>query len=176
MDNNIIIFSVIACVLIALIVIIVLTQVFTERKKKKKIKLEKQKMFENQKNLTKELTYKINAIIEKNEELLKNFVVSIGDFKMKEINYLAKSQIKKLMKHPDYNEIFADNPYLENTLFNDNLNTLIETKSNLWAKKSIKELEYFFSLEKIYLEQDEYKMEYLKLKKEFKKELLLTKI
>ncbi|VEU59370.1 MHJ_0274 family protein [Mesomycoplasma neurolyticum] len=174
MDNNTIMFIVIAAILVISIVIVVLFQVITERKKKKKIKIEKEKILENQRILTEEITYKINAIIEKNEELLNNFVVSIGDFKMKELNFFTKNEIKKIIKHPQFYQTFADNPYLDNSDFNDNLNILIETKSNLWSKKNQSQIQFFANIEKQYLNDDAKKENYLNLKKEFKNSLVLN--
>ncbi|MGZ9414090.1 MHJ_0274 family protein [Mycoplasma sp. 5370] len=161
---------VIAGVLLALIIGVLLFQIISERIKRKKIKKEKAELNKIEQEVIEASVYKVNAIMEINDDFLKKFVVSVGDKKMKDIRSFAEKQLKEITHEKKYKKIFIHNKLERGTTIHQNILNLIENKSNLWSKKNQEEIKYFKDMEKIFLEKNS--EEYLSKKEQFKQEVL----
>ncbi|MGL5733051.1 MAG: MHJ_0274 family protein, partial [Metamycoplasmataceae bacterium] len=93
-------------------------------------------------------------IVEVNNEKVENFVPSIGELTMKEINTISKDMLKDIYKSNLFKKIYLAEDY--DPEFADNLKSLIDQKSNHWNKKCTKELEYFLNLENELKNTDQY--------------------
>ncbi|UVD81570.1 hypothetical protein NV226_02480 [Mycoplasma iguanae] len=134
---------IILAVLLGAIVFFFFFQWFSNiRKRKKQKKLNEQFLIDQEKAKF-EIIATISTIIEQNQKHLDNFVVSVGLYKMSDINNFAKESLKKIQQTKNYN-LFVKNedfPILQDLdLY---LNNLSKTKSNLWSRNCIIELEYF---------------------------------
>lgn len=139
------------------IVLFLLFQWILGINKKKKIKKTKEKFEKDQEIAKHEVVATAVTIIKQNEANLANFVVSIGKHKMVDINNFAKSSISKIQQSTNYDLFFKneDFPLLED--IDVYLNKLKSTKSNLWDKKCLIEINYFLKQEELLLESEAYK-------------------
>lgn len=167
MDTNLII--IIAVVMVVLLIGVFGFQVIAERKKRKKIKQEKAKLDAIRKETIFSSSFKVNAIIEHNNLLLNNFVVSIGEYKMSEINNKIKNLLIDITQEPNFiNSFVKFNDEKIDSSFDENIRKLIETKSNLWNKKINDVIKYFQDFENLLINDDETKkQEYLENKKNY---------
>ncbi|MBN3534495.1 MHJ_0274 family protein [Mycoplasma procyoni] len=166
MDSTVVLIIMIV-VIVALLIGIFLFQYISDRKKRKKIKLEKEKLAKEEKELMLHIVSKANWIIEKNDYKLEHFVVSIGDEKMKDINHWAQQGLKSFFELDGYKRIFVNNPYEKNDLLPEKLNDLITTKSNLWQKRCQDTIKYFKELEELFLSDETDKKQYLEMKEKY---------
>ncbi|MGL5617643.1 MAG: MHJ_0274 family protein [Metamycoplasmataceae bacterium] len=124
-------------------------------KKKNKIMIYKKIELKNiTEKTSKEISLRINTIVEVNHEKIENFVPSIGELTMKEINTISKDMLKDIYKSNLFKKIYLAEDY--DPEFADNLKNLINQKSNHWSKKCVRELEYFLNLEKELENTDQY--------------------
>lgn len=115
-------------------------------KKKNKIVIYKKIELKNiTEKTSKEISLRINTIVEVNQEKIDNFVPSIGVLTMKEINTISKDMLKDIYKSNLFKKIYLAEDY--DPEFADNLKKLIDQKSNHWSKKCADELKYFLNLE-----------------------------
>ncbi|WGI36814.1 MHJ_0274 family protein [Mesomycoplasma lagogenitalium] len=161
-------------ILIAGIIALIVFQVIVDRKKKRKLKKQRDELTKLEQKVLLEVVAKVNSIIEVNQHNLDNFVVSIGERKMKDIIFWAKSNLKEVTETEEYKKAFIDNPFEKNELLQENIEILIASRSNGWSKRNSKEIEYFQELEKVFLEKDESKDTYLERKTTLKGEYLLN--
>ncbi|MGL5205685.1 MAG: MHJ_0274 family protein [Metamycoplasmataceae bacterium] len=118
---------------------------YRDKKKNKIIIYKKIELKNITEKTSKEISLRINTIVEVNQEKIENFVPSIGELTMKEINTISKDLLKDIYKSNLFKKIYLAEDY--DPEFADNLKSLIDQKSNHWNKKCVKELEYFMNLE-----------------------------
>lgn len=131
---------------------------FRDKKKNKIVIYKKIELKNITEKTSKEISLRINTIVEVNQEKINNFVPSIGILTMKEINTIAKDMLKDIYKSNLFKKIYLAPDY--DPEFADNLKKLIDQKSNHWSKKCASELNYFLLLEED-LKKDE---KYLEIK------------
>lgn len=153
--------------LVAFIVVFILFNFFSERKKKKKIIKEKERIKEEEVKFILKTSARVNAIIELNNQLLDEFQVSIGDFKMSQINNLAKNALDYIYIQEQFQDIFIRNPFEKDELFLASFVQLMNLKSNLWTKNHKELLSYFSSLKTKYLSEEANKEEFTKYQNSF---------
>ncbi|MGL5732824.1 MAG: MHJ_0274 family protein, partial [Metamycoplasmataceae bacterium] len=127
---------------------------YRDKKKNKIIIYKKIELKNITEKTSKEISLRINTIVEVNNEKVENFVPSIGELTMKEINTISKDMLKDIYKSNLFKKIYLAEDY--DPEFADNLKSLIDQKSNHWNKKCTKELEYFLNLENELKNTDQY--------------------
>lgn len=138
-DTNLI---VVVVLLVTLIIGFFAYSFITNRIKLRKLKTEKEEMKKLANKSLAIFLARIIIIIEKNEELVENFVVG-SKLKMSDLNNLAKIHLLRIEKDPIVDQILKSG-YETEKIFFDNLNLLIKKKSNLWKKRNSDEIKYFF--------------------------------
>ncbi|QLG43400.1 MHJ_0274 family protein [Mesomycoplasma hyopneumoniae] len=138
-DTNLI---VVVVLLVTLIIGFFAYSFITNRIKLRKLKTEKEEMKKLANKSLAIFLARIIIIIEKNEELVENFVVG-SKLKMSDLNNLAKIHLLRIEKDPIVDQILKSG-YETEKIFFDNLNLLIKKKSNLWKKRNSDEIRYFF--------------------------------
>ncbi|WP_462097524.1 MHJ_0274 family protein [Mesomycoplasma hyopneumoniae] len=138
-DTNLI---VVVVLLVTLIIGFFAYSFITNRIKLRKLKTEKEEMKKLANKSLAIFLARIIIIIEKNEELVENFVVG-SKLKMSDLNNLAKIHLLRIKKDPIVDQILKSG-YETEKIFFDNLNLLIKKKSNLWKKRNSDEIKYFF--------------------------------
>ncbi|MGY6172574.1 MHJ_0274 family protein [Candidatus Mycoplasma pogonae] len=99
----------------------------------------------------------VNIVIRKNQELLDNFVVSIGKYKMGDINNIAKELLNEAQKTTNYDTYFQNEDFKENVReAHEYINNLKATKSNLWKNKCAIEIDYFQKQEQHLKDNEDY--------------------
>lgn len=122
--------------------------------KKKKLKKEQAIFVKEADQASKIIIFLVAEIIDQNQKKLENFQVSIGKYKMNEINNKAKQDIKKILSSENYKKYFKSEENLSESkekndfYFDSYLLKLYNTKSNLWNKRCDKEIEYFIKSHK----------------------------
>ncbi|MGL4252317.1 MAG: MHJ_0274 family protein [Metamycoplasmataceae bacterium] len=127
---------------------------YRDKKKNKIIIYKKIELKNITEKTSKEISLRINTIVEVNHEKVEKFVPSIGELTMKEINTISKDLLKDIYKSNLFKKIYLAEDY--DPQFADNLKSLIDQKSNHWNKKCAKELEYFKNLENELKETEQY--------------------
>ncbi len=127
---------------------------FRDKKKNKIVIYKKIELKNITAKTSKEISLRINTIVEVNQEKIDQFVPSIGILTMKEINTIAKEMLKDIYKSNLFKKIYLADDY--DPEFADNLKILIDIKSNHWKKKCVEELKYFLSLEDDLKKDDNY--------------------
>lgn len=118
---------------------------FRDKKKNKVVIYKKIELKNITEKTSKDISLRINTIVEINNEKVLNFIPSIGILTMMEINTISKNMLKEIYKSNLFKKIYlADDCDPE---FADSLKKLIDTKSNHWNKKCDKEIKYFLELE-----------------------------
>ncbi|QCZ36620.1 MHJ_0274 family protein [Mycoplasma nasistruthionis] len=88
-----------------------------------------------------DLTIMINELVELNKVTLSEFVPSIGQYKMSEINNAARVCLNEMLKSGDYREYLHENKkYAE---FVSNLRALKDCNANIWDTKASQVLTFF---------------------------------
>ncbi|MGL4343337.1 MAG: MHJ_0274 family protein [Metamycoplasmataceae bacterium] len=141
-------------ILIVGLIVFMLFSFIKDKKKNKEIFRKKIELKKATEKTSKELAVKIKIIIEKNNQEVQNFIPSIGNIKMKDINFLTRKMLKEIKESKMFKLIYLKEQ--SNKVFVDSLDVLIETKSNLWEKKCQNEINYFFNLEKEFQKFPEY--------------------
>ncbi|WBP83782.1 MHJ_0274 family protein [Mycoplasmopsis edwardii] len=143
-DSSIIIWIILG-VLIALLVAYFIYSWIKERIKKKKNKLAAIQMEKNSVIYWNEIAVKINELVKLNREKQENFVVSIGEFKMRELNNAASETLEEMMNEYEFkNFLISSEKY---TNFVGNVRVLKDLNSNLWDKKLSNTVLKFFEQE-----------------------------
>ncbi|WP_215742058.1 MHJ_0274 family protein [Mesomycoplasma hyorhinis] len=153
---------VVLALLLVFIVVFILFNYFSDRKKKRRIIKEKQRIKDEETKFILKTSARVNFIIEKNEKLLSEFKVSVGDFKMSQINNFAKNALDYLYIQEQFQDIFIRNPFEKDETFLTNFQQLMNLKSNLWTKNHKELINYFVLLSDQYLNNDNTKEEYIK--------------
>ncbi|TQC54207.1 hypothetical protein E1I18_00320 [Mycoplasmopsis mucosicanis] len=100
---------IILIVVVALLVIFFVYSFIKERIKKKKRRI-KQMEFMNKADEVKKMTIiELSLLLKKNEELLNNFVPSVGEYKMKEVVQSARQYLLDKHNQPDFKEYIINN-------------------------------------------------------------------
>lgn len=160
MENNAI--FIVTGVLLGSIIILFVLSYINEKRKTKKFKKQRE-LFEKQQNVAyKEIIAKINAVINELEKQLQNFVVSIGEHKMGEINEWAKITLKNITKEAKYKEFFLNVEHDNFPFVNQYIEKFIQNKANSWKKSCEIELEYFKTTGDSFKEDDQYQEYYKK--------------
>ncbi|MGL4183579.1 MAG: MHJ_0274 family protein [Metamycoplasmataceae bacterium] len=127
--------------LIALLVGFMVFSFLKDKKRNKEIfkkKLELKRVTEKN---TKVISVKVTMIIEKNKQELENFISSIGNKKMKDINNASRDLLKNIRNSKEFKLIYIKGE--SNPLMVSNIDALINVKSNLWEKKCKENIEFF---------------------------------
>ena len=138
---------------------------FRDKKKNKIVIYKKIELKNITAKTSKDISLRINTIVEINQEKIDQFVPSIGILTMKEINTIAKEMLKDIYKSNLFKKIYLADDY--DPEFADRLKTLIDVKSNHWSKKCVEELKYFLLLENELKTDDNY----LQIKEEIKEKV-----
>jgi hypothetical protein len=101
---------------------------FRDKKKNKIVIYKKIELKNITAKTSKEISLRINTIVEVNQEKIDQFVPSIGILTMKEINTIAKEMLKDIYKSNLFKKIYLADDY--DPEFADNLKILIDIKSN----------------------------------------------
>lgn len=115
-DSSVTLYVVLALLLV-FIVVFILFNYFSDRKKKKDNQ-RKQRIKDEETKFILKTSARVNFIIEQNEKLLSEFKVSVGDFKMSQINNFAKNALDYLYIQEQFQDIFIRNPFEKMKLFN----------------------------------------------------------
>ncbi len=116
-------------------------QFITEKLRKKKILKEKLEFEKLCSDTYRKFINEIYELILNNDKLLKEFIVSIGDYKMGEITNAAKDVLKLVEKSEMYKNVFSkDETYRD---FVTHFIALSEEKSNMWDKRCEESIEWF---------------------------------
>ncbi|WP_027121226.1 MHJ_0274 family protein [Mycoplasma leonicaptivi] len=108
-------------------------QSIKERQKRKKTKLAAIEFEKQAKVFRYEIIQKILCLIDINNKQHEEFVVSIGQYKMKDLNNAAKSTIEEMMDTFEFKNYIKENPLYKDLLHNIIL--LKDLNSNMWDKK-----------------------------------------
>lgn len=127
--------------LIGVVVIFLVVTSTLDRKKKKKTGLAKAELLKEASSAGKNISDKVNNVIKENEKTLKNFVPSVGDIKMSDINNKAKNSLKEIKSSRDFKLLTHDE--FVAAKFELNIKVLIKEKSNNWAKRNKAEIKFF---------------------------------
>ncbi len=119
---------------------------FFRDKKKNKVVIYKRIQLKNiTEKTSKDISLRINSIVQVNNYNVENFVPSIGVLTMKEINTVSKNLLKEIYKSNLFKKIYLADDY--DPKFAASLKKLIDVKSNHWTKKCQTEIQYFLMLE-----------------------------
>ncbi|XBE77972.1 hypothetical protein VQY16_03355 [Mesomycoplasma ovipneumoniae] len=113
----------------------------SNRLKLRRLKIEKAELKELSNKTLAIFLARIIVIIEKNIDLVSNFVVG-ANLKMSDVNNLARVHLEVLQNDQVVSQIIQTGYETEKIFFN-NINILSKSKSNLWVKHNTKELNYF---------------------------------
>lgn len=127
---------------------------FRDKKKNKVIIYKKIELKNITDKTSKDISLRINTIVEVNNMKILNFVPSIGVLTMKEINSISKNMLKEIYKSNLFKKIYLADDY--DPEFADSLKILIDTKSNHWNKRCEKEIKYFLELEESLKSDEKY--------------------
>ncbi|MCU4117157.1 hypothetical protein N8G13_01635 [Mycoplasma zalophi] len=152
------ILALILALIVSYILYKIIKQIVTKRKEIKKLK-EKSTI---NKEIYREYVISITEIIKYTNDQVKNFVPSIGKYKMQEIKDGAKNLLSTLYNREDFNDFKESEKYQD---FIKNIKTLIDTNASTWYKSCVKEIEYFNNLYE-QLEKDDLFLNYEKNVKE----------
>ncbi len=128
--------------LISIVIGFLIVSAFLDRKKRKLAKIEKAENDKMKETAVGNLSIIMNILIENNNKKLKDFVPSVGELKMSDINNMAKDEIKYIKATKWFRFL------KEEDILMDNFSVFIKEKSNNWSKKNIKQIKYFQDLEK----------------------------
>lgn len=142
-------------------------QFVTEKIRRKKILKEKLEFEKLCADTYKKIIDDINNLIVSNQQMLDNFVVSIGEYTMGQITSAAKNKLKEIEKSEMYKVVYStDEAYKE---FAFNFKLLQEENSNMWAKKCESSLNWFRSEPRMIEERENRILESSKKQSKFKK-------
>ncbi|MDW2906389.1 hypothetical protein R7V41_01990 [Mesomycoplasma ovipneumoniae] len=113
----------------------------SNRLKLRRLKIEKAELKELSNKTLAIFLARIIVIIEKNIDLVSNFVVG-ANLKMSDVNNLARVHLEVLQNDQVVSQIIQTGYETEKIFFN-NINILSKSKSNLWTKHNSKEINYF---------------------------------
>ncbi|VEU68920.1 Uncharacterised protein [Mycoplasmopsis canis] len=131
-DSSVIIWIILG-VLISLLVIYFIYSWIKDKINKKKTRQAAIQLEKNAAIYWYETTLKINELIRLNRIQHENFVVSIGEFKMSEINNAASDTINDLMNEYEFkNYLLSNEKY---STYVSNIKVLKDLNLNLWDKK-----------------------------------------
>ncbi|MDK2819740.1 MAG: hypothetical protein KFW07_02790 [Mycoplasmataceae bacterium] len=131
--------------LVGVMILFLAISYFRDKKKNKVVIYKKIELKNITEKTSKEISLRINTIVEINNQHIDEFVPSIGKLKMIEINTISRSLLKEIYNSNIFKKIFLDPTYDQE--FSINLKKLIDIKSNHWNKKCEQELKYFLNLE-----------------------------
>ncbi|NQZ28957.1 MAG: hypothetical protein HRT98_01080 [Mycoplasmatales bacterium] len=136
--------------LIAIVIGFLIISALLDRKKRKKAKIEKNEIDKLKNAAVGNMAILINLVVEKNKKILKEFIPSVGKWKMSDINNMAKDEMKRIEKADWF-------PYLkEEDILMENYLIISKEKSNNWEKKNQDQIKYFQDLEEA-LDKEKYK-------------------
>lgn len=140
--------------LVSVMIFFLAISYFRDKKKNKVVIYKKIELKNITEKTSKEISLRINTIVEINNKHLIEFVPSIGKLKMMEINTISRDLLKEIYNSNIFKKIFLDPTYDQE--FSINLKKLIDIKSNHWNKKCESELKYFLNLENDLKTDDKY--------------------
>ncbi|QJR44090.1 MHJ_0274 family protein [Mycoplasma miroungirhinis] len=152
------ILGLILALIVSYILYKIIKQMVTKRKEIKKLKAKSSV----NKEIYREYVISITEIIKYTNEQVKNFVPSIGKYKMQEIKDGAKNLLNILYNREDFQDFRESEKYQD---FVKNIKILIDTNASTWSKTCKNEIEYFNNLYS-HLQKDDSFLNYEKNVKE----------
>ena len=138
--------------LILIVVVFLVVTSILDRKKRKKVVAQKKELDFRVWNSGANISKQIIKVVQNNEKELKDFVPSVGNKKMSDINNKAKKKLVEIRASEDFRLLKHNKD--ENKLFSENLDILIREKSNNWAKRNLKNIDFFRNYKKNESEQN----------------------
>lgn len=132
--------------LIGIVVIFLLVTSILDKKKRKKIIAEKKELDFQVENSGVNISKQIITVVKNNEKELKDFVPSVGNKKMSDINNKAKNKLLEIKSSQDFKLLKHNED--DNKLFSKNLDILLHEKSNNWAKRNADIIAFFQNYQK----------------------------
>ncbi|MCU4706308.1 MHJ_0274 family protein [Mycoplasma sp. CSL7503-lung] len=147
-SGNIIIWVILG-VLLTLIGVYFIYSYIKEKIEKKRTRIAAKEFENDSLKYRYELMVKINKLVELNAKIHDDFVVSIGEYKMGQINNATRELLENIMSSYEYKTFIIPDEKLNN--LKTKLNMLKDLNSNLWNKKLNEIIVYFKNEEdKIY--------------------------
>lgn len=129
----------------ALLALLVGFLVFTfvkDKRKNAKIIKKRYELKRSMERTSKELAIRIYTLIEFNDELVQNVKPGSSSLKMKDVNYFSRKFLKDIYDSKAFKTLYIQTEETDPN-YSKNLKNLIDTKSNLWDKRTPLEIDYF---------------------------------
>ncbi|MBN4083321.1 hypothetical protein JXZ92_00595 [Mycoplasma sp. CSL10137] len=139
-SGNIIIWVILG-VLLSLIGVYFVYSYIKEKIEKKRTRIAAKEFENDSLKYRYELMVKINELIELNTKIHDDFVVSIGEYKMGQINNATRELLENIMSSYEYKTFVIPDEKLNN--LKTKINMLKDLNSNLWNKKLNEIIIYF---------------------------------
>lgn len=167
-------------ILIAILIVFMVISFYKDKKKNKEIIRKKIELKSKKGQKSKELSVRINLIIEKNEIEVAKVIALNSDFKMKNVNFISKNLLTKIKKDKMFKLLYVNPEELEEkekeeknlkeeSEMSKNLDILISTKSNMWSKRCKDQIVFFKKLDADFQSSEEYQKFYDSQKKDIEK-------
>jgi Na+-transporting methylmalonyl-CoA/oxaloacetate decarboxylase gamma subunit len=121
-------------VLISVVVGFLIISAVLDKKKRKQASIKEKEAQESKKQARGRVAILANVIVKENQKKLKEFIPSIGQLKMSDINNLAKDALEQIQKLSCF--VLAK----EDEEFVNQFNLLLKNKSNNWLKQNKKQI------------------------------------
>ncbi len=128
--------------LIAVVAIFLIFTGLMDRKKTKKIRAKNRELELLRQDAGDLIAIWVNIVIESNNQLLKQFVPSVGHFKMKHLCASAKKSLILLTKQQPY-ELIKDSKGEKERNICQKFDELLNDNSNNWSKNHAQTVEFF---------------------------------
>ena len=131
--------------LIGVVIIFLIVTTIFDRKKNKKVKIEADILLMEKRDASWKIAEKVNVVAAKNRKLLKEFVPSIGQYKMSEVKDIARKSLQDFLHTKDFK---ISKTLEENEEMIEKYKFLLKTPSTQWDKKHSDILKQFIEWEK----------------------------
>lgn len=139
--NNIATWIIFGILFAAVIGFLVFTFLNDKRKKNKIIK-KRIELRRATSKTSKELAIRIYTLIEINNEYVNKVVPGISKIKMKNVNLASRNFLKDIYDSKSFKVLYIDSNEAD-PMYGQSMKNLIDTKSNLWNKYCLDEINYF---------------------------------
>ncbi|WP_406613499.1 MHJ_0274 family protein [Mycoplasma corogypsi] len=140
MDYTLIIWIILG-ILIGTVVVWFIYSYIKEKKDKKKLAIAAKQLEKETAIYTRELAISLKALTEHNKQVQSEFVPSIGEYKMSDLNNAAKNTILEITKSPKFKTCYLETQSRQK--FVQAIMMLQDLNSNLWDKKLQSVVEVF---------------------------------
>ncbi len=139
--NNIATWIIFGILFAAVVGFLVFTFLNDKRKKNKIIK-KRIELRRATSKTSKELAIRIYTLIEINNEYVNKVVPGISKIKMKNVNLSSRNFLKDIYDSKSFKVLYIDSNEAD-PMYGQSMKNLIDTKSNLWNKYCLDEINYF---------------------------------